>query len=288
MPSYRDIWYTSLDGLQLYARDYASPQATKTLLCLHGLTRNSADFEPLAGYLCPQYRLLVPDQRGRGRSDRDPNPLNYHPATYVGDMEVLLTELGVDTTVLIGTSMGGLMAMIMAATNPGQIEAVVLNDIGPEIDPEGIARLKTFVGRTSPARNWRDAVARTRTINGRAFPDFTDNDWQAFARRLYRENEQGVPVLRYDPAIAEPMTRSDSNASVTVANFWPMYSSLLLLPAMLIRGELSDILSADTAAKMKRLKPDLEVITVPGRGHAPILDEPEVRNALTGFLQALG
>jgi len=162
---------------------------------------------------------------------------------------------------------------------------VVLNDIGPEIDPVGIERLKTYVGKTPKARNWAEAIARTRAINGPAFPEFQEQDWLKFSQRLYRENAEGVPVLCYDPAISVAMESGPE--VVAPPSFWPAFAGLLALPTMVVRGELSDILSQQAVDRMLKLKPDLVTVTVPNRGHAPILDEPVARNAIVEFLDNL-
>lgn len=285
MTSYRDVWYQSGDGLRLHARDYTRADGAATLLCLHGLTRNAADFEGLCAHLHRQYPMVVAEQRGRGQSAWDPNPGNYNPATYVQDMFLLMAELGLERPVLVGTSMGGLMAMVMNALRPGAFAGVILNDIGPEVNPAGLDRIKGYVGKGAPVATWQEAVAQVRAINQDAFPHYGEDHWQRFARRLYAEDEAGVPRLLYDPAIAQPMAESD--ASAVPADLWPVFAQLDRVPLLLIRGELSDILSTDTVAEMRRRKPDLRYLEVPGVGHAPMLDEPEAVAAIRAFLATL-
>ncbi|MEQ9397408.1 alpha/beta fold hydrolase [Haliea sp.] len=285
MTEFTDLWYHSSDGLRLYARDYAGPgTGAPVALCMHGLTRNAADFAGLAPHLAQRYRVLVAEQRGRGRSDYDPNPANYHPGTYVQDMFTLLDGQGVQEALLVGTSMGGLMAMLMAAMQPARVNGIVLNDIGPEVDPAGLERIKGYVGKTQPAADWEQAVAQVRAINAAAFPDFTDEDWLGFTRALYREVD-GRPVPAYDPAIAEPMAASDDNA--VPPDLWPVFESIRELPILVLRGIHSDILAASCVAEMRRRKPDLVSAEIPRRGHAPTLDEPESRRAIDSFLAAL-
>ena len=187
---YRAHRYASACGrLELFARDYAGPAASEApaLLLMHGLTRNSADFEPLAAHLAGslggRYRLIVPDQRGRGRSASDPEPANYRPDVYAQDMFALLDHLRIEVAGLIGTSMGGLMAMVMAAMQPERVRAAVLNDIGPELAPEGLQRIARYVGPSEPFAGWDEAAARCASINAEAFPGFAQEQWLAFARR---------------------------------------------------------------------------------------------------------
>ncbi|PLW83573.1 alpha/beta hydrolase [Kineobactrum sediminis] len=285
MAEYRDITYTSKDGLALYARDYPGPgPGAPVVLCMHGLTRNSADFAGLAPHLARHFRVLVADQRGRGRSEYDSNPVNYHPGTYIEDMFRLLDVEAVGRALLVGTSMGGLMALLMAATDPDRFAGLVLNDIGPEVDPAGLARIKTYVGKAQPVSDWAGAVAQCRALNSDAFPDFTERQWSDFAGALFREVD-GRPVLAYDPAIAEPMAATDDNA--VPPDLWPVFDSIRHLPMLLLRGIHSDILAPDCVAQMQRRKPDLVFAEIPHRGHAPTLDESASRLAIDRFLAAL-
>lgn len=285
MTEFADLWYHSKDGLRLYARDYAGPgPAAPVALCMHGLTRNSADFAGLAPHLARHYRVLVAEQRGRGNSDYDPEPANYHPGTYVQDMFTLLDGQGVEQALLVGTSMGGLMAMLMAATQPARACGIILNDIGPEVDPAGLARIKAYVGKSPPVASWEQAVAQVRAANADVFPDFDTADWLVFTRALYREVD-GRPVLAYDPAIAEPMAASDDNA--VPPDLWPVFDAIRALPMLVIRGVHSDILARTCVAQMQRRNPGLVSVEIPRRGHAPTLDEPESRRAIDGFLSTL-
>lgn len=282
MTEFADVWYRSADGLRLYARDYFHPAPRATLLCMHGLTRNSADFEALCATLNGDFRLIAPDQRGRGRSQYDSTPDNYHPAMYVQDMFALLAHLRIQRIISIGTSMGGLMTMIMAANQPERLRAAILNDVGPVIDPAGLARVKSYIGNMPAAASWPEAAENARRVNGLAFPDYTDEDWLKFARRIYREDENGTLVLACDPAIAHPIAASDRAA--VPADAWDSFGALQPVPTLLVRGALSDILSSECVAEMRIRKPDLEVVEASRRGHAPMLDEPEVIHAIRSFL----
>ncbi|MEE4661403.1 MAG: alpha/beta hydrolase [Halieaceae bacterium] len=280
---FEDVWYECADGLTLYARDYPGP-ADSTLtpvLCMHGLTRNSADFAWLADHLAATRRVISVDQRGRGRSDYDPEPARYTPATYVGDMFTLLDTLSLPQVVAIGTSMGGLMAMIMANMQPHRFSGIVLNDVGPELDPAGLERIKGYLGKQREIQTWDDAVAQTREINGIAFPDYTDSDWQRFTRGLYRE-EEGRPVLAHDPKIAQPIESAEENA--VPPDLWPLFQGMARCPLLLVRGELSDLLAMSCVEKMQAIAPAMKLVQVPRRGHAPMLDEPVAVAAIDAFL----
>ena len=279
--AWRDRYFASPDGLQLYYRDFASPGSGRTpVLCLPGLTRNSSDFEATALRLQRTRRVLCADLRGRGRSQYDPVWQNYHPGTYVADIARLLSDAGVARAVLLGTSLGGYLSMAIAAATPQRAAAVILNDIGPEVDPAGLARIAAYVGRDSAAPNWPEAAQRARAINGHAFPELTDADWLAFARRSWIEAD-GVIKPDMDPRIGDAVRAAPAAAA---PDLWPLYAALAPVPVLAIRGATSDVLSVATFDRMLREKPDLRRVTVPGRGHAPSLDEPACIEAIDAFL----
>jgi pimeloyl-ACP methyl ester carboxylesterase len=250
------------------------------VLCLHGLTRNSRDFEDLAPHLQRRYRVIVPDLRGRGLSAWDANPQNYQPAIYVQDILVLLDNLGASQVTVIGTSLGGLLAMMLGVGYRARIAGIVLNDIGPEADPAGIERIKGYAGRLPPPRDWDDAVAQTRTMFADAWPNLSEQSWSSIVRRGFREDASGAIHVDADPMIGE-MLRA---APAATANLWPFWKVLHGIPMLAIRGERSDILSAATFARMKADNPDLVQLEVAQRGHVPLLDEPECLEAIDGFL----
>jgi pimeloyl-ACP methyl ester carboxylesterase len=288
MANYRDHYYQSSDGLRLYARDYPcrdiAGNTEETVLCMHGLTRNSADFAHLADHLSEHYRVISVDNRGRGLSDYDGNVANYTPATYVQDMFTLLADLDVDQVILCGTSMGGLMAFIIAAMQPARIRGMIINDIGPEVAQAGLDRIKAYVGKSKPVSNWQEAIAQAKEINALAFPDFSDQEWDDFARAIYRD-VQGVPVLAYDPAISQPMSDEESNA--VPPDLWPVFEASAAVPMLVVRGESSDILAADCVQTMRDKHPGLQFVEVPQRGHAPTLNESTARGAIDAFLASL-
>jgi pimeloyl-ACP methyl ester carboxylesterase len=293
MSDYKDIWYQSSDDLKLYARDYPrdyprdyeNDEAALTLLCMPGLTRNAADFEDLCIALQGTHRVIAVDQRGRGKSQWDKDASHYQPATYVQDMFTLLDELQLDTVGLVGTSLGGLMAMLMNAMQPGRFAGVILNDIGPVVNQVGLDRIKGYVGKAAPVTTWAQAIGQTRQTNGAAFPLMQAADWERFTRRIYGEDDSGVPRLLYDPAIAQPIAASEDSA--VPPDLWPVFETLAGTPTLVIRGELSDILSPDCVAEMKRRKPDMQVFEVADVGHAPVLDEPGLVPAIKAFLAAI-
>lgn len=279
--SCKDVFFPSADGrLQLYARDYAGEGPP--LLLMHGLTRNGADFGELASRLAGRFRVVVPDQRGRGRSQYDPEPANYVPLNYCGDMLGLIARLGLERPVLLGTSMGGLMAMMMGSMAPQHYRGMVLNDVGPVVEPAGLARIASYVGTASDVSDWTSAAEYSRLTNSSAFPHYRDEDWLRFAHRLFVEDTDGVPRLAYDPAIASGLVGSEPSA--VPVDLWPMWDALAPLPILAIRGENSDILGAATLAEMGRRHPGMRSVSVAGVGHAPMLDEPEAVMAIEHFL----
>ena len=280
--SYTETLWTSHDGLRLYARVYEGPGASaNTVLCLHGLTRNSRDFEDLAPHLQSRYRVIVPDVRGRGRSARDPNPQNYQPGIYLQDILGLMDTLGAARASIIGTSMGGLLAMMMGVAHRERVAAMVLNDMGPEVDPRGLERIKGYAGRLPPPKSWDDAVAQTQSMFANAWPNLSAARWATLTRRAYRENADGAVAVDADPMIGEVLRA----APAATANLWPFWKALNGLPTLAIRGSQSDILSSATFAKMKAENPELVQLEVTQRGHAPLLDEPECVAAIDTFLE---
>jgi pimeloyl-ACP methyl ester carboxylesterase len=278
--------FSSADGtLRLHAESRGPADAALTVLCLHGLTRNGADFGALAEHLAARYRVIVADQRGRGRSQWDSNPAHYRPSTYVSDMFQLLDRLRIERVVLIGTSMGGIMSMIMAATQPARVQAMVLNDIGPEVPNAGLKRLRDSLNTPARITTWQDAARQAERVNGLAFPEYGAADWEAFARRTYAEDASGRPVPAYDPSILNGLNEADLSA--VPPNLWGLWAQLGSIPTLAIRGELSDILSAATFASMAARHPNLIGVSVPRRGHAPMLDEPAAVAAIDSFLDGV-
>jgi pimeloyl-ACP methyl ester carboxylesterase len=283
-PEFSAHRWVSDDGLTLYSRVYdRAGSAAGTVLCLHGLTRNSKDFEDLARYLSPRYHVICPDLRGRGLSDCDPRWQNYKPAIYLADIAGLLTSLKVQRVSVIGTSLGGILGMLLPPFLPGAITGVVLNDIGPEADPVGIARIRTYAGKLPPVAGWDEAVAQARLVFGAAWPGLSDETWARLVRRNYREGATGTPMLECDPQVGEALR----SAPATTGDLWSVWTQLGDLPVLALRGARSDLLSASTLARMQREKANLATRTVAERGHFPLLDEPECLAAIDTFLARL-
>jgi pimeloyl-ACP methyl ester carboxylesterase len=281
--TYEDCSWTSSDGLKLHYRSYAGPESGTALpvLCMHGLTRNARDFASLAEHLAASRRVIVPEMRGRGLSDYAPDSDTYSPITYVADVEKLLAELGIARFVVIGTSMGGLMTMLMAQAAPGRMAAVVMNDIGPEVEPEGLERISGYVGHGRSYPTWIHAARSLAEVHGPAFPDYDLDQWLEMAKRTMVVSQNGRISFDYDMAIAEPFSKPGNAAP---ANLWLAYEALRDVPMLLVRGELSDLLSPETVRQMQARNPATRMITVPRVGHAPTLDEPEVRSAIDALL----
>ena len=286
MPSFVDLTWRGEGGLALYARDYAGSAgpARCPVVCIHGLTRNSADFEEVAPWIAAKgRRVLALDIRGRGRSERDPDPSRYHPRVYAGDVIRLLDEAGIARAVFIGTSMGGIITMAIAAKRLGAIAAAVLNDVGPVISMHGLNRIKGYVGQGRPVETWDDAADYMKAINGVAFPHNTAADWQAWARRTFRSDANGKIVLDYDPRIASAIQGAKLKPTSLMAKL--LFRRLARnRPTLLIRGGNSDIVGPEEAGYMRRVAPGMQYAEVPGVGHAPMLMEPAAQEALSNFL----
>lgn len=271
------------DGIRVYARDYLCEGALKLpVVCLHGLTRNSADFEAVAPMIAGLGRRVVAiDARGRGKSDNDPEPARYRPDTYVADTLRVMDTLNVPCAVFLGTSMGGIMTMIAASAAPARVAAAILNDIGPLLDPRGIARIASYVGKSGPVASWYDMTAAVRAIGETAFPGRDDEFWTTFARRIAREREDGQIEFAYDPLIAQAFAAPPAEPPPSLI---PHFEALAQMPVLLVRGALSDLLSPEGVATMRRIKPDLELVEVADVGHAPTLEEPQAWDAIAAFL----
>ena len=280
--------WQSHDGLGLYARDYASVGDGQNLpvICLHGLTRNSKDFEDIAPIIASWgRRVVVPDVRGRGQSDRDSNPLRYQPKVYARDVVEMMAALDIPRAVFVGTSMGGIITMTLMAMRPKVVAAAILNDVGPSVAPEGIARILGYAGRKTEIRDWSDAVEYVRRTNEVAFPTPGQMNWNRFAERTFRDGVDG-PELDYDPAIGLLLARPPTKFALWLVGF--LFRRLARSrPTLLIRGALSDVISPEIADRMERIAPRMQRIDVPGVGHAPMLNEPEAVDAIERFLRTV-
>lgn len=283
MESCESRFYRSADHLRLHVRDYPGPEpAAPTVLCLHGLMRNSRDFEDLAPRLQARYRILAPDLRGRGLSDRDPAPGNYQVPVYLKDLEPLFAEATERAPyAIIGTSLGGILAMVHATSRPPGLAGIVLNDIGPELDPSGVERIKGYAGRSPAPIDWPEAVAQVRATYEVAWPGLPPDRWDRIARRSFVEDAQGRLLSAADPAIGDAMRAAPS----APLDLWMQWRALGDLPVLALRGESSDLLSPAILDRMVALKRDLETQVVANRGHVPMLDEPESLQAISRFLE---
>jgi pimeloyl-ACP methyl ester carboxylesterase len=290
MSTYTDIHFTSDDGLRLYARDYAAVDAVADaparlpVICLHGLTRNASDFDEFAPLVARLgRRVLAPDVRGRGRSAHDPNPDHYTPKVYAGDVDTLMTELGIARAVFVGTSMGGLIAMSLAARDIDRVAAAILNDIGPVISEKGLARIAGYAGKSVRLSSWSEAAAHVKDINRCAFPDNPDREWDKWARRAFEPGLDGRLRPRYDPNIAIALQSGKLKPTSLTARM-AFRQLTRKRPTLLVRGELSDLVEARQAEWMRRAAPGMGHVGVPNVGHAPMLTEPVAFDAIAGFL----
>lgn len=285
MGAYENLWWSAADGVRLHARDYPGDPCRPPVVCLPGLTRNARDYDDLATRLDGAWRVIAVDFRGRGESGAARDPQSYVPATYVADVQALLGQLGIDRFVAIGTSLGGLVAMLLAQAAPERLAGVVLNDIGPDIEATGLQRIRGYVGRASSFPTWLHAARAVADANRDVYPGWLIADWLAMAKRLYRLTPAGKIVLDYDLKIAEPF-RSPSEAPPP--DLWATLDALRQTPALILRGERSDVLSCVTAARMAATLPEAALVTVAGVGHAPTLAEPDAIAALDRLLARVG
>lgn len=274
--------WTSADGLTLRYRDYPGRMDRPPVLCIPGLTRNCRDFEPVAEALAGEWRVICADLRGRGLSDYARNSASYQPLQYAADVMALLDRLGLERVVMVGTSLGGIVIMLLAMTAPARIAAAVLNDIGPEIEAAGFARIRGYVGQGRSFPTWMHAARGLREQGGVAYPDFEISDWLRLAKRLMVVGPGGRIAFDYDMKIAEPFQAAGGAAPAV--DMWPAFRALAGRPLLAVRGELSDILSAATLERMKREVPELDMVTVERTGHAPTLEEPAVLQAIARLL----
>ena len=281
MARYDDLYWWSADGIRLHARDYPGDAGALPVLCFPGLTRNARDYEALAERLSRRRRVLAVEFRGRGESGYAKDPMSYVPLTYAQDVAALLDEQRIDRFVAIGTSLGGIVTMLLAGLAPGRVAGALLNDVGPDIEPAGLARIRGYVGRSSSWPTWIHAARGLKDANGDVYPDWDLDDWLAMAKRLYRLSNAGRVVLDYDMKIAEPFRLPGQETGV---DMWGALAQLGRAPVLVVRGGRSDILSAATAERMTAVLPRAELVTMPGVGHAPTLDEPAVQGAIERLL----
>jgi pimeloyl-ACP methyl ester carboxylesterase len=281
MAKWTDRSFNSADGLRLHYRDYDGPHDQPPILCLPGLTRNARDFEPVADRFAGDWRILMLEFRGRGMSEYDPDPANYRPTTYAADVRKMLDQLGIADAVFFGTSLGGIVTMLLASTDSERIAGTLLNDVGPEVGTVGIDRIATYVGKDVIFSSWDEAAVQLRERNVELFPRWVEEDWDRFARRICREEGNQVR-FDSDMKIADNFRLA---AETPAIDAWPAYRALGGRPVTILRGELSELLTQETAEKMAgQLPDDAELVIVPDVGHTPNLEEPESVAAMTRLL----
>ena len=273
--------FVTSDGLSLA---YTDEGEGLPVLCLPGLTRDGADFDELAAALKGRYRLIRLTLRGRGASDRDPDPTNYNVGIEARDVAEFLDHLGLKRVMIVGTSRGGLIAMVLAATAKDRLAGVLLNDVGPELAPEGLANILSYLGIEPKAKSYEEAVEALKKRMGARFPGLTDAKWTSLARRWFDEGPEGL-VLNYDARIRDNI---EATAGQAAPNMWPLFDALDGVPLAVVRGMNSDLLTAETVEKMRERRRDLIVGEVPDRGHVPFLDEPEAQAALASLVARVG
>lgn len=274
--------------MRLHARIYAGPpeaESAPPILCMPGLARNARDFEDLAPYVAQRRKVIVIEFRGRGESAYAKDPMTYVPLTYVQDVVAMLDEMGIRRFAAIGTSLGGLVAMLLAATQQGRLVGAVLNDVGPELQTAGLERIRDYIGAAGSQPTWMHAARAFGELNAAVYPGYEIHDWLRLTKRTHRLTPEGRIVTDYDKQIAAPL-RAPGGADAGV-DLWPAYQALGDVPVLVLRGALSDILAAEAVAKMVKALPNAKLAEIPGVGHAPTIDEPEARAAIDAWVAEL-
>ncbi len=286
METYDSIFVTAADGLRLHVRDYGPRNADALpVICLAGLTRSSGDFHELALALAGDARrprrVIAPDYRGRGRSDYDRKWTNYDVKVELGDVTQIMTALGIERAVFVGTSRGGIITMAMAAARPAAIAGAVLNDIGAVVETKGLIRIRGYVGKMPAPRSYEEAVAILKTLFSAQFTRMSDADWDAYARLTWKQ-EGATLKPDYDPALMKPLKSLDLERPLPV--LWPFFDGLKAVPVFVLRGQNSDLLSEETVRVMAERHPTLDAYTVPDQGHAPHLSGRDVVGRIQRFI----
>lgn len=282
MADWSDGYWSSSDGLKLHYRDYAGAASRPPIICIPGLTRNARDFEGVAARLAGDWRVIAVDLRGRGESQYAKDPMTYVPMTYLQDIGALIADLALERYVLFGTSLGGLVTMLLAATGKERIAGALLNDIGPVIETRGLEHIRSYVGRSQNWPTWLHAARFLAEAQGDRYPAWKIDDWLVYAKRLCKLTAQGRIIFDYDMRIAEPFKLPTPDNAF---DLWPAFRALDGIPSLIVHGGISDLLSAGTVAEMTAALPMMDSVTVPDVGHAPTLDEPEAEAAIDALLK---
>lgn len=284
MASWSDGYWWSNDGLRLHYRDYPGRDDRPPILCLPGLTRNARDFEAVADRLAGDWRLIVVELRGRGESAYAKDAMSYVPLAYLQDLEALVRTLALARFVAFGTSLGGLMTMLMASAGSERIAGALLNDVGPTLEAEGLARVRGYVGRAQSWPTWLHAARHFAEALHEVYPRWKLDQWLIFAKRLCKLGQSGRIMLDYDMRVAEPFKLP---AGPTGFDTWPAFRALSGKPLLVVRGARSDLLSAAGLDAMAAELPNMESVIVPDVGHAPTLEEPEAAAAIDRLLERI-
>ncbi|TIV67930.1 MAG: alpha/beta hydrolase [Mesorhizobium sp.] len=283
---FSDFFYAASDGLKLHARIYGETNTDGwPVACLPGLTRNARDFHEFALYLSSKAKrprkVIAFDYRGRGQSDYDPDITHYNVGVEAGDVLAGLSELGIEEAAFIGTSRGGLIIHVLGALKPAVLKAIVLNDIGPVIEAQGLAQIRAYLDRAPKPKTFAEAVDAQRRVHGASFPALTDADWARMVSAICRDTDAGL-VPDFDPALVD--TVADVDFSKPLPDLWPQFDALATAPMLAIRGDNSKLLSAATLEAMGKRHPGMEAITVEGQGHAPFLETGNLPQEIADFL----
>ncbi len=284
---FSDLFYSSTDGLQLHARVYGERiVGPAPAVCLPGLSRNVRDFHGLAIHLSQKAaiprKVVAFDYRGRGRSSYDRNWRNYNVAVEAGDVIAGLIAAGIEHGHFIGTSRGGLIIHMLGAMRPAVLKTVVLNDVGPVIEGEGLAQIRSYLTRGPKPKTMAEAIAIQRATHGPAFPALTEADWARFTAAIYRE-QAGRPESDFDPALLNAVKAFNLNKPLPV--LWQQFEGLCGVPLLVVRGANSKLLSTATLAEMARRHPNCETITVEGQGHPPMLETGTLPETISAFFE---
>ena len=285
---FRDVFCQSADGLKLHAK-VIGPDDSKALpvLCLPGLTRTTDDFDDIARAIATSpstpRKVVAIDYRGRGLSDYDPDPAKYAVPVELGDVLAIAASLGISRAILLGTSRGGLISMAMAAAQPKLLAGVILNDIGPALEIDGLMKIKGYIANPPPRKTWDEAAHGLKELFGTVFPSLTDDEWTAWARRAFREKAGGRLERTYDLKISHTLDGLDP--SNPLPQVWELFDAMAGVPLMLIHGALSDLLSVQGVKDMVTRRPDIDLVTVADQGHAPLLADKPTMDRIVAFCE---